>query len=648
MRLPRSSPAASVPVVVLAEPESHLPTTSNPANPANVAHPVKLPRASPSSSALSAALVRRSSTGTTGTLTGSALQHQARQWATELLAAVHADEHPVWGGGAISPSPYETAWVARVRDPRRPERLAFPQALRALEQMQRADGGWGAGPAAYTILPTLAALVALHAAPRQTAALRARQARAHDYLARALPGWRVESLDTPFFEFLIPLLADELAAFGVNLTIPGMDVMLRRRDAKLERLPWRLLGDGASPLTHALEALGPRLGDPQIADLRAVRTPSGCYGCSPAATAAVLIYRSPWDDVAARWLRRLAGQAFGGIPGAMPTAHPADTFEAAWALHLLWQGGVTLDPAISQPLRETLFWLRRSLTADGAGFAANRALPPDADDTALALAMLNRLGVATSLAPLWRFMQDGRLLTYPGERTASTSANAHALEALLSVDAIGCDEALLVYRRRLVAYLLDARQDGAYWEDKWHISPVYATLASVFALTRLPDPAVHQSLAGTLNWLLETQRPDGSWRAIDDAAPDDDLTLARLASLIPGASSAPAYQPDETRSSYAEVIASSAGETTAGIDAVEETAYAVLALRALWRPLAPALAHRQARASGQALRRGVAYLARRAAAIRAGVGFLPMYVDKTLYQPYRVTQAAAYAALVGG
>jgi len=585
-------------------------------------------------------------------LSGSALHAHARHWADELLAEVHADQHPVWGGGAISPSPYETAWVARVRDPQHPERLAFPQALRALEQMQRADGGWGYGPPAYTILPTMSALVALLAAPRQTAAARERQARAQAYLVRTLPGWRVESLDTPFFEFLIPQLADELTAFGVHLHIPQIDLMLRRRDAKLERLPWLLLGNGASPLTHALEALGPRLGDLGLPDVRAVRAPSGCYGCSPAATAAVLMYRSPWDATAARWLRRLTSQAFGGIPGAAPTSHPADTFEAAWVVHLLSHGGATLDPATNEPLRNTLFWLRRALTDDGAGFAANRALPPDADDTALALVALNRLGVGSSLAPLWRFMQDGRLLTYRGERTASTSANAHALEALLSVDAIGCDPTLLDHRRRLVAYLLDTRQDGRYWEDKWHISPLYATLACVFALARTPDGAVQHALAPTLDWLLAMQRPDGSWRAVADVAASGDHTLAPLA-VEHGRLHA--VQPllnvgddAERAGSVANLDGFSGLDGADGMDgAVEETAYAVLALRALRRPLGASLSPRRTRALGQALRRGVAYLAGRASAIRAGVGFLPMYVDKTLYQPYRVTQAAAYAALMG-
>ncbi len=646
MRPPRSPSAAPVPVVAMVDPSSNSASPAypgSPTNPVGVAPAATRPRAAPPTAAPAPFTVP---------FTGASLQQHARQWAVELLAEIHADQHPLWGGGAISPSPYETAWVARVRDPRHPDRLAFPQALRALIHMQRMDGGWGAGPLAYTILPTLAGLVALYAAPHQTATLRARQTRARDYLMRALPQWRAESLDTPFFEFLVPLLADELATFGVDLPIPDKELMLRRRDAKLERLPWRSLGDGASPMTHALEALGPRLGDPEAPDLRSVRAPSGCYGCSPAATAAILMYRSPWDATAARWLRRLASQAFGGVLGAIPTSYPADTFEAAWALHLLWQGGVALDPATSQPLRETLFWLRRALTDDGLGFAANRALPPDADDTALALAVLNRLGVSTSLAPLWRFMQDGRLRTYHGERTESTSSNAHALEALLSVDAIGIDAGLLEYRQRLVAYLLDARQNGGYWEDKWHISPLYATLACVLALARLPDPTIHQTLSPTLDWLLATQRPDGGWRAVDAATSDTDYTLASLAELARDAADGSgadggrgAAHPGPREVAYA--VSHENDGAPDGIDAVEETAYAVLALRALRRPLAPWLAPRRARAMALAARRGVAFLAQRVASIRAGVGFPPMYVDKTLYQPYRVTQAAALAALSG-
>src|SRR5579862_6338270 len=91
-----------------------------------------------------------------------------RGWIDDLLAETAADRDPRWGGGAISPSPYETAWVAMVRDPHQPERLAFPDALRALLAMQQSDGAWG-GVSPYTMGPTLAGLLALVKAPTQTA-----------------------------------------------------------------------------------------------------------------------------------------------------------------------------------------------------------------------------------------------------------------------------------------------------------------------------------------------------------------------------------------------------------------------------------------------------------------------------------------------
>ncbi|HLY30487.1 MAG TPA: hypothetical protein VKQ36_05635, partial [Ktedonobacterales bacterium] len=423
--------------------------------------------------------------------------------------------------------------------------------------------------------------------------------------------WRFEDIDTPFFEFLVPILASELARLGISLPIPGLEVMTQRRDAKLARLPFHLLTEGHSPLIHALEALGPSLGDPQFDSLRDARAPNGSYGCSPAATAAVLIYHTPWDAQAAQWLRRLVNRSPGaseGLRGAMPTSHPADTFEAAWALHFLLHSGVALDVATNSSVQKLLRLLAASLTPAGVSFSRNHALPPDADDTAVTIALLNRLGVQTNLAPLWTFLRGDHLITYISERTASVSANAHALEALLGVDAIGVDRALTRRRTHLVEFLLAQRDPGGFWRDKWHISPLYATLESILALTKVPEQAVWRQLEPTLDWLLGAQDNAGVWRQ----APATTILAADMA-------------------------------------AIEETAYGVLALRTLARTLAAIVPQRMLRMATQQLRRGQGFLAGYAAPTTLNLLRLPaMYVDKGLYIPYRVVRAAILAALSGG
>jgi len=51
------------------------------------------------------------------------------QQTQQLIDDMIADLDIRWGGGAMSAVPYDTAWVAMVRSPEDPERLAFPEAF---------------------------------------------------------------------------------------------------------------------------------------------------------------------------------------------------------------------------------------------------------------------------------------------------------------------------------------------------------------------------------------------------------------------------------------------------------------------------------------------------------------------------------------
>jgi halimadienyl-diphosphate synthase len=512
-----------------------------------------------------------------------------------LLQEVAGDLDSYWGGGDISPSGYETAWVAMVRDPRRPEQLAFPESLEWLLRSQQRDGGWQ-GRLPHSMLPTLAARLALAKAPRQTLRVRRAGDRAEKYLGRMLPRWDLSSYDSPLIEFLLPVLIDELAALGVPTVAPQLSALGDRRIQKLKRLPLELLYSGRSNLIHGLEGLSSVLDYNQ---LRRVQSPNGGYGNSPSATASVLIYGPGWDSRAAGWLRRLVERGFGGTRGAMPSSHPADTFEVAWVLHFLQQAGQRLDPKRIQTHRLLIDWLQECLADEGASFARSLGLPADVDDTAMVLAVLQRCGVPLPLDRLWHFETPHHFVSYAGERISSTTANAHVLEALLSARPLprkGRDQILRHTRatRKLVDYLSDQRDPRGYWLDKWHLSPYYATLSCVLALARAPLPPVRQELSVTLDWLLETQDGGGGW--------------------------------------------------CRGAATAEETAYALLALRALEKvlPFHRPESRRQARESG---RRWLGALGRSEGVAHAFTAAPALWIDKSTYAPARVIRAAILAAL---
>src|SRR5262249_28212881 len=97
------------------------------------------------------------------------------------------------------------------------------------------------------------------------------------------------------------------------------------------------------------------------------------------------------------------------------------------------------------------------------------------------------------------------------ERMPSTSTNAHILQVfgthlLQEVpqraryqDAISA----------LSGWLRDCQEADGSWRDKWHASPYYASACSAVALARYGgDPA---AVAKAVEWVLSTQRADGSW-----------------------------------------------------------------------------------------------------------------------------------------
>ena len=173
-----------------------------------------------------------------------------------LLGDLVADDHPVWGGGSVTSSAYDTAWIAMVHHPLYRKRLAFPSALRWLLTHQAENGSWGS-LFPYTLLPTLATLLALRRAPHQTVQVARAIEHAQRYLAGALKQWDAARHESVGFEVLAPILLERLAVTGLDWSFPGQDELLALRTRKQPLLSMFLAGQ-PSTLVHSLEAfVGP-------------------------------------------------------------------------------------------------------------------------------------------------------------------------------------------------------------------------------------------------------------------------------------------------------------------------------------------------------------------------------------------------------
>ncbi|MFC6018066.1 prenyltransferase/squalene oxidase repeat-containing protein [Plantactinospora solaniradicis] len=436
----------------------------------------------------------------------------------ELLAGLARQP---WG--QVSPSIYETGRLVTLA----PWLIGHAERLRYLLDSQRPDGGWGA-PGGYALVPTLSATEALLAtlrgiaAGRQPAVGRADLASAADRGLRVLHRWlradRLSIPDTPAVDLIIPAL---VASINQQLDevrespLTGLDawrgearlgIPKRMDSSHLDRIRQALIAGARAPekLLHAWEVAG----NPPHGATGIHPASPGTVGASPAATAAWLggtglVGSSHSVHQALAYLETVARQ----LGGPVPCAVPITVFERGWVLSGLARAGVPLAPP--PELVSSL-----AVAIGPAGTPAGPGLPADADTTSVALHALVQLG--TTLAPesLWGYEMTPYFCTWPGEDGISVTTNAHVLDAfgayLTTVpDVAGRYQAAVV---QLSAWLVEQQLASGEWGDRWHASPYYATACCVLALDQFGcGPSASASVARAIEWVLATQRSDGSW-----------------------------------------------------------------------------------------------------------------------------------------
>ncbi|QUQ63512.1 prenyltransferase/squalene oxidase repeat-containing protein [Kutzneria sp. CA-103260] len=381
--------------------------------------------------------------------------------------------------GQTTPSIYETARMVSLA----PWLGGHADRVRFLLAEQQPNGAWGQ-PDGYGVVPTLSATEALLRSPEtRDAAMRGLHV-LFDWNDRAIP-------DTIAAEVLVPQLVEDInrhldeAGWPRRLGLPaGIDSSL------LTALRARAAAGTPPPakLWHSLEFLGPA-----AVAAAGVAPEHGLVCGSAAATAAWL-----GDGPAPANLEAMQARHGGPVPGICPIT----VFENAWIAAAMADAGLAhlVSPQIIDELRA-------ACGPDGAPAAPG--LPADADDTAAVLYALAKLGSPVSSECLWRYETTDYFQCFLGERSPSTSTNAHVLDALIADPTRGArhEAAIAKVARWLVAL---QEPDGSWW-DKWHASPYYATQCCVAALARSGQPGATEAVERAGRWVLATQRADGSW-----------------------------------------------------------------------------------------------------------------------------------------
>ncbi len=471
----------------------------------------------------------------------------------------------------MSPSAYDIAWLARLDQSGRGE-ARWPGLIDWLLENQLADGSWGGTVVYYhdRIISTLAALIALHTYrhdPRTPCAIQ----RAERYLWQHLHLLRRDPFELVGFELLLPTLLQEAQSLGLNVprhTYGYGEI----QTAKLRLIPPEMLYSPRVTVAHSLEFLG-RAGDPDR--LREARSDNGSLGCSPSATAYYLSFHA--DDQCA-WTYLESVQT--GNPQTV-YLYPFHIFELTWVLlHLSYSGVPVTDLAGSAVWRD----LQANVTAEG--LALDRAFGiADADCTSVGAQLLIKAGYNFDPMILQRFEDKRTRLfrVYDYERNISIGVNAHALDALRLMPDYPERQQV---RDEVTRALLNQRIYETYWVDKWHASPYYGTAHVVITLLQ-EGPSLAHEAGYSIEWLLHTQRANGSWGFFDEGT-------------------------------------------------AEETAYAMLALLRfhLQQPLADVgMFHRAA-----------TYLKR--AYTEPDAAYPSLYIGKVLFAPYAIIRAVILAALI--
>jgi hypothetical protein len=392
-------------------------------------------------------------------------------------------------------------------------------ALEWLEEQQQPDGGWGdLGVTRARDLPTLAAVLALHTYGRRKATRAAVKA-GLAFLQQQVVHWS-------------GALPDDIPV-GSELLLPRLLDEAAQAGLNVPQAPYHeLIALGrrrrqmiatmnlaaAIPVLHSWEGLG---GEP----LASMIDESGGVGHSPAATAAWL--RSAGDrsellgaSLAARsYLERASAATGTDIPGVVPTVWPINRFEQSFSLYMLMIGGLLDHPALRKVVQPQLDDLERAMRPNGIGMSD--LFIPDGDNTATTLAILRAAGRPINFGMMDRFVSDDHFCAYPDELQSSISVTAHAMHTMM-----------LLGRKhpQALAYLAKRQlPDGRWNGDKWNGSWLYTTSQVIVALQ---GTGHQQALKLAEQTLLTHQYPNGSWGARGSTIEETAYAILALRTLL--------------------------------------------------------------------------------------------------------------------
>jgi len=400
----------------------------------------------------------------------------------------------------MSSNAYDTSWVARLNeiDPG-----ISNKALEWITTHQLDDGSWGAKDVMYyhdRVICTLGAMIALtYRGRRSVDKIQIEKGlQALDHITSgATQGLASDpNGSTIGFEMIAPTLVAEAERLGIIKQqadrILGKLGNLRAK--KMEKLAGRKINKYVT-LAFSSEMAG--VDNQEILDRDNLQEKNGSVGHSPSATAYFAKHIQPGNSDALSYLYHWADK-----DGGLPDDAPFDVFEPAWVIWNLNLIG-DLDADIIELFQPHLDVLQKNWnSSEGVGHALEYHAR-DSDDTALVFDLLAQFDRKVDIQGLLNYEEESYFRCFALEANPSISANIHVLGALKMAGYDPNHPSV----KKIMQFLFSNQMESGVWFDKWHASPYYATSHAIISASGFVDELCYTSV----NWLINTQKEDGSW-----------------------------------------------------------------------------------------------------------------------------------------
>ena len=414
------------------------------------------------------------------------------------------------GSGRLTPSAYDTAWVARLTH-QMPE-LA-KEALGWLRAAQLNDGSWGAHQFFNThdrIVCTLAATLALQEAgdSRDTQSIE----KAHRFLSANRHKISLSPIGaTVGFEMIVPTLVQELNKRNSNNAFSNQKKLTKAtaRQRKLKNIPSGMVTRNTT-MAYSAEMFG--IDNLHPINWEQLPEANGSVGFSPAATA-YFVKQNPEHKQAQAHLNAIFED------GQVPNVSTIDLFEVIWSVWNFQQAFPNLDSAL---IEKHLDFIESSWVSGLGTSFAHGYTPKDGDDSSLAFEVLVRGGRTPDLAAILGYEEETVFRCFQNESDPSISTNIHVIGALKQAGYAHDHPSV----QKALQYLRSAQHPDGFWLDKWHTSPYYPS--SHYVLT-VAGYAENYYTKQVVNWIITEQNRDGSWGHIIPTAEETAYSLMALA-----------------------------------------------------------------------------------------------------------------------